>query len=68
MAKKDKKGRVVRVSKETNRIFKQILLDLEDRGIERTPNQLADELFEIGVFSKESELKRDQINGISQPN
>ena len=57
MAKKDKTGRVIRVSKQTNRIFKQILLDLEDMKVDKTPDQLADELFENGVYAKMKEIE-----------
>lgn len=59
MKRKDPKrdrGRVVRVTFENNRIFKQMLLDLYDMGIFRTPNQLADELFEKGLHEKRKEL------------
>jgi hypothetical protein len=71
MAKKikEKTQRVIRVSKENNRIFKQMLLDLYDIGVFRTPDELADELFQIGLYSKahtirESEEKRDHYKSI----
>ena len=48
--------RLVRVSKENNRIFKQMLLDLYDIGVFRTPDELADELFEIGLNTKKKNL------------
>jgi hypothetical protein len=58
MAKKikEKTQRVIRVSKENNRIFKQMLLDLYDIGVFRTPDELADELFEIGLNTKKKNL------------
>jgi hypothetical protein len=57
MAKnKEVKGRNVLVSKEDNRIFRQMLLDLYDKGIFRTPPQLADELFTLGLHTKLKEL------------
>lgn len=61
MAKKikEKTQRVIRVSKENNRIFKQMLLDLYDIGVFRTPDELADELFEIGLFTKQKGLSND---------
>ena len=65
MAKNDKTGRVVRVSKTVQRVFKQILWDLEDMGVKKTPNQLADELFESAVYNKEKEL-RDRLFNIKK--
>lgn len=64
MAKDNKKGRVVRVSKPVNRIFRQILLDLEDMGIEKTPDQLADELFENAIYAKDKELRNEKIKNL----
>jgi hypothetical protein len=60
MQNKDEKprGRVVRVKREDNRIFKQMLLDLYDIGVFRTPDQLADELFQIGLHTKNNQLKQ----------
>ena len=55
---KEKTSRVIRISKQVKRVFKQIQLDLEDMGIERRPDELADELFELGVYTKEKELKK----------
>lgn len=62
MKSKDPKrdrGRVVRVTFENNRIFKQMLLDLYDIGIYRSPNDLADELFEKGLHAKRKELSNE---------
>ena len=58
MAKKikEKTSRMIRVSKENNRIFKQMLLDLYDIGVFRTPDELADELFELGLNTKKKSL------------
>jgi hypothetical protein len=55
---KEKTSRVIRISKQVKRVFKQIQLDLEDMGIERRPDELADELFELGVYTKQKELKK----------
>ena len=59
MAKKNKEtqGRVIRVTKQDNRIFRQLLLDLYDHGIFRTPDELADELFSLGLHVKEKSLR-----------
>lgn len=61
MAKKikEKTQRVIRVTKENNRIFKQMLLDLYDMNVFRTPNELADELFEKGLHEKRKELSNE---------
>jgi hypothetical protein len=59
MKQKEKTGRVIRVSKENNRKFKQMLLDLYDINVFRTPDQLADELFEIGLHAKAKELSNE---------
>jgi hypothetical protein len=53
----NKKQRNIRVSKEDNRIFKQMLLDLYDISVFRTPDQLADELFILGLHTKRKDLK-----------
>jgi len=60
MKQKEKTGRVIRVSKENNRIFKQMLLDLYDINVFRTPDQLADELFEKGLHAKAKELRHEK--------
>ena len=63
MQRKDPKrirGRVVRVTFENNRKFKQMLLDLYDINVFRTPDQLADELFEIGLHAKAKELSNEK--------
>jgi hypothetical protein len=57
---KDKpRGRVVRVKRETNRLFKQLLLDLYDREVFRTPDELADEVFELGVHTKAKIIRNE---------
>ena len=43
------KGRVVRVSKNTELRFKKILLYNEEKGKEIKPADLAEELFALGV-------------------
>ena len=48
--------RNIGISPEDNRIFKQILLDLYDIGVFRTPDQLADEIFRIGLYVKKEML------------
>jgi hypothetical protein len=53
-----KKQRNIRVSKEDNRIFKMMLLDLYDISVFRTPDQLADELFQIGLHVKNNEIQK----------
>jgi hypothetical protein len=58
----NKKQRNIRVSAEENRIFKQMLLDLYDRGIFRTPDQLADELFSLGLHLKRRNLLNGEIH------
>jgi hypothetical protein len=55
----NKKQRNIRVSAEENRIFKQMLLDLYDIGVFRSPDQLADELFSLGLHLK----RRNLLNG-----
>ena len=54
---KEKTGRVIQITKEDNRIFKQMILDLYDMGIFRTSNELADELFSLGLHTKAKSLK-----------
>jgi len=62
MAKKNHEtiGRVIQVSKTDNRLFKQILLDLYDKNVLKTPSQLADELFSLGLHTKEKELRDEK--------
>jgi hypothetical protein len=50
------KGRTVFVMDSDNRIFKQMLLDLYDIGVFRSPDQLADELFSLGLHLKRKNL------------
>ena len=59
MAKRVKEitGRVIRVTRDDNRIFKQMLLDLYDVNVFRTSDQLADELFSLGLHTKNKSLK-----------
>ena len=62
MAKKfkEKTGRVIRVTRDNNRLFKQMLLDLYDMDIFRTPDELADELFSYGLHTKAKDLRDEK--------
>ena len=53
------KGRTIFVTDSDNRIFKQMLLDLYDINVFRSPDQLADEIFSLGLHTK----KRNLLNG-----
>jgi hypothetical protein len=54
---KEKRGRVVRETKEISVMFKRIRYDMEDLGYEKTANQIADEIWENGVRMKAKELQ-----------
>jgi len=57
---KEKTGRVIRVSRDDNRIFKQMLLDLYDMEVFRSPDELADELFSLGLHTKAKDLRNEK--------
>jgi len=64
MQKKDPKrarGRVVRVSFENNKLFKRLIIDLYDMNVFRTPDEFADEIFELGLHTKAKELTHDPL-------
>jgi hypothetical protein len=56
MAKKDKTGRVITVSKEDNRLFKKYLILLEEMGVDKSPNEVASELFSFGLHANYKSL------------
>jgi hypothetical protein len=64
MAKEYKTGRVVRVTPAIKLLFKQILLDMERIGSKKNPDQIADEVFELGVCVK-SKMLRDESDLLS---
>ena len=54
---KEKRGRVVRMTKEVSRLFRQIKDYYEDVNSNKTPNDIADEIWELGVRMKSKELQ-----------
>jgi hypothetical protein len=59
MAKKETVGRVVRIRHETNMLLKQVLLDMEIRGYNKPREEIVEEIFELGVYTK-AKLLRDE--------
>jgi hypothetical protein len=65
--KKLPRSRVIRVTFDDNQLFKQMLLDLYNLDVFRTPDELADELFQMGLYAKahtirESKSVKDQYD------
>lgn len=55
--KKAKTGRVINVSPEDRRLFRQYLLDLEDIGVYKNPTEVASDLFAEGLHNAIKTLK-----------
>ena len=49
--KKDITSRVIRQRRETKRVFRTIVDKYEDLGIDKTVEQIADDCFELGVYT-----------------
>lgn len=67
--KKLPRKRVIRVTFNDNQVFKQMILDLYDMDIFRTPDELADELFQIGLYAKAHVIRqtKEQRDHFSKP-
>ena len=57
---KEKRGRVVRTTKEVSRLFRQIRDYYEDINSDKSVNDIADDVWELGVRMKAKELKNTQ--------
>jgi hypothetical protein len=65
---KDVTSRIINVSKATKRAFKEIVYAYEDMRSDKTAQQIADELFELGVQMKAKMLRDERVAEISIPN
>jgi hypothetical protein len=53
--------RVIRQTKATKRLFREIISEYEERNYEKTIDNIADDCFELGVTTKIKQL-RDEKN------
>jgi hypothetical protein len=57
-----RKQRNIRVSNPDNGIFHLILFQYREMGVKKTPDQLADELFSLGLHLKRRNLLNGEIH------
>jgi len=62
MAKKEKTGIAIDVSKEDNLLLKQYILNLENIGIYKTKSQAASKLFTVGLYNEIKNFSDDNDN------
>jgi NTP pyrophosphatase (non-canonical NTP hydrolase) len=66
---KEPRKRIIRVTFADNQVFKQMLLDLYDMNVFKTPDELADELFQLGLYAKSHTVReaKDIKDGFKKP-